>query len=85
MSGRFFCAHYFSASRRCDGGAHLLSVAALPLPPLKESSIQYSFSTATQSTQTLRLRVLKPMPKAAVHTTCVACRCATGVDVYNVN
>ena len=34
----FFNANHFSISQLCDGGAYLLTVAALPLPPSKQTA-----------------------------------------------
>ena len=55
-----FCAHHFSVSTALfDGGAYLLSIAALPLPPPKEGG--YSFTTPMLMQLTSR-----PMPVCAV-------------------
>ena len=67
MAGFYAC--HFSVGWNCDGVVYLLSAATLPSPPPNEGS--YSLLVLyTESTQTLKLRVLQPVPKAAIHNEC---------------
>ena len=53
-------ANNFSVSRHCDGGAYLLSVAALTLTPCKGGQL---------------VRMPRPVPQTAVHNE-FGCQCA---------
>ena len=70
--GRFYAWHFF-VSQLCDGGAYLLSVAALPSSNQKEDS--HSFTSTTHVAGWIDpdiacKSILLPVPKVAIHNKC---------------
>ena len=73
-----FSAGHFSASRHCDCGTYLLSIAVLPSPPQKKAAI-HSRHLDTAG------KVLQSVPKAAVDNECGFPMCAVaGLDRQTV-
>ena len=70
-----FYARYVHESRDCDGGAYLLSLAVLSAPPRRSAAVHLPqlIMLRAESAQTLQVRLLRPVPKAAIHNECGMC------------